>query len=200
MFGPSSAASRCDRVLPRLRVERDPLHVGVHHRAERAVERAQRLEERRHRLLAIVPIRQRAKLGVAGWIDLRGAAVAQRDRRIREIGVREDVVDVVSRCRERHRVRENLFLRVRQCVRGPARDVMQVERIDRQARRRFDEPFERVDADVQQLRFDIRHLHLEVGRELLHLLLHALRTRFARVLIGEHPGINREARDLFIQP
>jgi hypothetical protein len=77
---------------------------------------------------------------------------------------------------------------------------VQVERIDRQARLRVDELLQRVDADVQQLRFDIRSLHLEVGRELLHLLLHALRTRFARVLIGEHPGIDREARDLFIQP
>ena len=82
------------RVLPRLGEEQHLLRFAVHRRAERAAEAAERREKRRHHLLAVGAIGQRAQIAERRLIELDGAAVAQRHRRVREIGVREDAVDV----------------------------------------------------------------------------------------------------------
>ena len=58
------------RILPRLRVEQHLLHFAVHRRAERAAEAAERPEERRHHLLAIGAVRQRAQVGERRLIEL----------------------------------------------------------------------------------------------------------------------------------
>ena len=57
---------------------------------------------------------RRAQLAVAGLIDLDRLAVGERDRRVREVGVREDGVDVGRRSGQRRRVGEDLLLGVRQ--------------------------------------------------------------------------------------
>ena len=131
------------RILPRPRVEQRLLHVRVHRHAERAAERAEGVEEGRHRRLPIGAIRRRAQLAVSGLIDLDRLAVGERDRGIREVGVREDRVDVVRRSGERRGVGQDLLLGIGQRVRRPADDVPQVERVRRQPRLRRDRLLDR---------------------------------------------------------
>ena len=81
-----------------------------------------------------------------------------------------------------------------------ARDVVQIEREGLEPRLGCDELLQVVEPDAQQLRLQVGRLRLEVGGELLHLLLHALRTRLPRVLVREHPGVDGQAGNLLIQP
>ena len=187
------------RVLSRLREEQHLLRLAVQRRAERAAEAAERLEERRHHLLAVGAIGQRAQIAERRLIELDGAAVAERHRRVREIGVREDAVDVGRRPRERAGGGENLLLVLAERVRGPPRDILDVEAIDLEPRFRGEEAIERRFAGAQELRLDERRLGGERGGQLHHLLLHALVRRVARVLIGQHACVRVEARQLLVE-
>ena len=89
---------------------------------------------------------RRAQLAVAGLIDFDRLAVGERDRGIREIGVREDRVDVVGRPSQRRRVGQDLLFGIRQRVRRPASDVPQVEGVGRQPRLRRNRLLDRRDS------------------------------------------------------
>jgi hypothetical protein len=187
-------------VLARLGVEQHLLHFRIHGRAVGTRERAERREERRHRVPAVVAVRPGAQLSVARLIDLGLAAVAQRDRRIGKVGIRQDAVDVRRRPGHRPRFGEKLLLGIGQRVRRAADDVVEVEVVDLQATLRGDEAIDRLAADVQDLGLDVGGLRREAGVDLLHLLLHAVRARRPRVLVGEHAGVDVEARQLLVQP
>ena len=122
---------------------------------KRAAEAAERAEERRHRRLAIVAVRRRAQLAVAGLIDLHRRAVAQRDRRIREVGVGQDAVDVRRPSRPAAPASARIFssASVSVCARA-ADDVAQVEGVGLQPRLGGDGLLDRRAADPQDLRLD----------------------------------------------
>ena len=101
---------------------------------------------------------------VAGLIDLDGLAVAQRDRRIREVGVGEDAVDVRRRAGQRAGVGQELLLGVGQRVRRAADDVAQVERVGLQPRLGCEELLDRRAADPQDLGLDERRLRRRSSR------------------------------------
>ena len=123
MFGPSSCEATADgylRAFEKNRTLRTSPLIDV---PKVRLEAAERAEEGGHHLLAIGAIGQRAKLAVGRLIELDALAVAERDRREGEVGVREDVVDVLRRAGNRPRVGEQLLFRVGQGVRGAAEDV-----------------------------------------------------------------------------
>jgi hypothetical protein len=121
-------------ILSRLREELDLQHFAAQRRTERAAERTESGEERRHHFLAIGAVRQRAQLAECGLIELDVLSRAQRHRGKREVGVGEDVVQTRRIAGERAGVGEQFFLGVAQRVRGAAEDVRQVEAVDLQAR------------------------------------------------------------------
>ena len=113
-------------------------------RAERPAEAAERLEERRHHLLAIGAVGQRAQVVERRLIELAPSAVAQRDRRVGKVGVREDAEDVRRRLPASGPASARIFSSdsVSVCARAPG-DVVEVEPIDLQPRLGRDELLER---------------------------------------------------------
>ena len=101
---------------------------------------------------------------------------------------------------QRRGVGQELLLGVAQRVGGAADHVAQQERKRRQPRLGGQKPLDRRGADAQQLGLDERGLGAEVGIQVLHLLLHALRLGQARVLVGHHAGVDVEARELLVEP
>ena len=142
-------------ILPRFREERHLLHFAVHRRSERAAEASERLEERRHHLLTVVAVRQAAEDAERGRVELGCFPVAERDRRIRKVGVGQDVVDTRRRGGQRTGGGENPLLRIAQRVRRAARDVLEIEPMNLETRFRGDEFLERRPGGFQNLGFDV---------------------------------------------
>ena len=180
-------------VLPGPREEQHLLHLGVHRRSERAAVGTERGEERRHDLFAIGPIGEHAEIGVAGLIDLDRPPVAQRDRGIREIGVRENSVHFARAAGHRTRVGEELLFGFPERMGCAPSDVFEVETIDLQPRlggqKALDSPF----GKPQDLGLDERRLRAERRRQLHHLLLHALVLCVAGVFVREQARVGEEA-------
>jgi hypothetical protein len=84
-------------------------------------------------------------------------------------------------------------------VRRTTDDVVEVEVVGLETRLGGDEAIHGLLADLEQLRLDVRSLRGERGVELLHLLLHALRPRVPRVLIGQHARVDVQPRQLLIE-
>ena len=187
------------RVAPRLREEQHLLHFPVHRGAEGPAEAAERGEERRHHLLAIAAIGQRAQIVECRLIELDRAPVAQRDRRIWKIGVRQDAEGVRGRRRHRPRIGEQPLVGGVERVRRAPRDVLEVEAVHLQARLRGSQPIERRLPRAEQLRLDECRLRAERRRELRHLLPHPLALAVARVLVGEHARVRVEPRELLVE-
>jgi hypothetical protein len=139
------------------------------------------------------------RIAVAGLIDLHRLSVFERDRRVREIGVGQDRVDVAGRSSQRTGVGQQLLLGVGERMGGAPEDVAQIERVGLQPRFGGGRFLHGRLADFQEFGLDERRFGAELREELLHLLLHALRTRQARVLIGEHAGVHIQPRQLLIE-
>jgi hypothetical protein len=122
-------------------------------------------------------------------IELDLLAVAQRHRRKGEVGVREDVVDRRPGGRDDRGGGEQALLGVAQRVRAPALDVIEVVLIGLQPRLLRGPLVERRLVDLQDLGLDEGHLLAELGAHLLHLLLHPLVLRHARVLVRDQAGV-----------
>ena len=170
------------RVVARLGEELQLLGFAVHDGAERPAELAETLEERRHHLLAIRAIRHAAIRGEVRLVDDHRLAVAQRDRRIGKVGVRQDVVDVGRRCRRAVRRRRGSSLRDRSAcaARGGRCPRDRTDRASAAVRRRGTSRRCR-SGQPQNLGLDERGLRAERRRHLGHLLLHALMLGESRV-------------------
>ena len=186
-------------VLARLGVERHLLHFRVHRRAERPAEPAKRAEERRHHLLAIRAVRQRAQIVERGLVELHRSAVAQRDGRIREVRVREDVEGPRWPLSQRAGVGEELLFVVGERVRLAAQDVFEVDAVHLQPRLSGEEPLDRRLPCLQNLRLDVGGLRAERRSQLRHLLPHALALAVARVLVGFHARVDVEPGQFLVE-
>ena len=196
MFGPSSAASSADVVLPRLGVELRPS----------ALRRSSSCRTCRLKLPSALKngditfsrssrFGTRAKTAEAGLIELDGLAVAQRDRRIGKVGVREDVVDVRRRCAATTGVGEQLLLGVGQRVRR-ARRWMSSQVEARRSSAAAPAPIHSSSVALSIFRISGSmndDLRAERRAELLHLLLHAL-VLARRACPGRRAGWRRRRR------
>ncbi len=183
-------------VVARFGEELVRLHLPVERCAERAAETAQRAEERRHHLLAIVAVRHAPVDAEVRRIEPDALAVAERDRRIREIGVGENAEDIARRARHHRGTRDDPLLRFRARVGGAPDDVVQIQAVGLQPRFRRDEPIDGCPIDLQDLGLDEGRLGPERGADLRHLLLHALIGADARVLVGHHARVDIDAREV----
>jgi hypothetical protein len=177
-------------VLPGLRIKRHLLYFRVHRGAESAAEAGQRSKERRHHLFAIGAVWQRPQIAEPCLIELHRAAVAQRDRRVRKIGVRKNIERTRWSGGQRADIGEQFLLAVAERVGLAADDVLEVEAIDLEPRLRRDEALDRGLANLQNLRLDKGGLRTERRAELGHFLPHPLMLAVARVLVGLHAGID----------
>ena len=176
-------------ILPGLRVELVRLHLTVQRGAERAFELAELGEERLHHLLAILPIRHRAVQAVTRRIEPYGLAVAQRNRGIRKVGIRQDVVRGGRRADRHRRGSKQPLFRIAQRVRLATLNVVEVMLVRLEARLLANPAIHLRFADLQNLRLDECDCLTKARGDLLHLLLHALVPGDARVLVGEETGV-----------
>jgi hypothetical protein len=166
------------------------LDLAVQQRSERPLVLTERAEERRHHLLAVFAVGHAAIEAEGGRVELHRFVVAKRDRRVREVGVRKDVVGRRAGAGGKRRGGEQFLFRIAERVRTPALDVVEIE-LEGPEPRLFRHPLvDRGLVDFQDLRLAVGDHLAELRAELLHLLLHPLVLADARVLVGHHAGVD----------
>ena len=129
-------------------------------------------------------------------VEPHALAVAQRDRRIRKVGVRQDSVDRRRTVGQDRGARQQLLLGIGPRVGAATLDVVEVHPIDLEPGLLGNESLDDRRLDLQDLRLDIGRLGAELGGQLHHLLLHALVLADACVLVGLHARVDVGSREL----
>ena len=149
-----------------LGLENRLLHIGVHGRAERAVELRQRPEERFHHLAAIVPVGRGPGGGEAGHVEPHLVPVGELHRRIRQVRVEEHPRGAAGAGGHGPREGDELFLRLRARVRLAAEDITQMVAVRCQARLLGDKPLHHDWIHRKNLGFQERPCRPELRRQL----------------------------------
>ena len=123
------------------------------------------------------------------FIELHGPTVTQGYRRVGKVRVGKDAIDAGRAAGHDAGAGQEPFLRVAERMSAAARNILEVMAVDLQPRLLGQESLDGGVVYLEDFGLDEGRFRSHRGRQLNHLLLHALVRADSRVLIGIHTGV-----------